>query len=153
MPLSGKSSLGKKLKKQLSFPVFDLDAEIEKSIGKTVSEIFEKEGEARFREIESNLLHNLVNSHPQFLVVVGGGTPCYQDNASFMLENGNCLFMHTSIDEILKRSQTITNRPLLQEEPQRKLKALYEQRLSIYQKAHAEFFSEKEALLYFNYEC
>jgi len=149
MPLSGKTSLGKKLKKIVSFPVFDLDRELEKRYGKTVTAIFETEGEASFRKKETELLQELIHSNPQFMIVAGGGTPCYGNNDQLMLAAGNCIFMHTSMDEILKRSQEIHNRPLLAVNPQERLLELYRKRLPIYQKAHGEFFSEKEGLDYF----
>lgn len=150
MPLSGKSSLGKKLRKLLPFPVFDLDAEIEKETGKSIPEIFANEGEEAFRHIEKELLYKITENNVDFLLVTGGGTPCFGDNAGFMLNNGNCLFMDTALDEILKRAKASSGRPLLEGNTGERLTNLHAQRLPIYQTAHAVFYSEKEALQYFN---
>lgn len=150
MPLSGKTSLGKKLKKRLPFNVFDLDAEIEKTVGKSIAEIFASSGEVAFRNMEREMLHTITENNNEFLLVVGGGTPCVGNNAEFMLQNGNCLFMHTSLDEILKRSQSSGGRPLIVNNPTEKLIQLYNERLPVYQQANAVFYSEKEALEYFD---
>jgi shikimate kinase len=150
MPLSGKTSLGKKLKKIVPFPVLDLDKELEKRYGKTVTEIFGTEGESSFRKKETELLEQIIKENTRFVVIAGGGTPCYENNGQLMLSTGNCIFMHTAMDEILKRSQEMNaDRPLLANNPQERLLELYEKRLPVYQKAHAEFFSEKEGLDYF----
>lgn len=150
MPLSGKTSLGKKLRKVAPFPVFDLDAELENRTGKSVTDIFATEGEAAFRERETRLLQEITQIHPEFLLVTGGGTPCFGHNAAWMKEQGTCLFMHTALDELVSRSQTASaNRPLLQGNSEARLRVLYTQRLPVYQTAHAEFFSEAEALRFF----
>jgi len=150
MPLSGKTSLGKKLKKIISFPVFDLDKELEKRFQKTVPEIFETEGEEAFRKKETEMLWSIIKDNPTFIIIAGGGTPCYENNDQLMLSAGNCIFMHTSMDEILRRSKEMDmDRPLLATNPQKRLSELYKNRLPVYQKAHAEFFSEKEGLDYF----
>lgn len=149
MPLSGKTSLGKKLKKILPFPVFDLDAELEKRTQKTVSRLFAEEGEAAFRRQESALLREIAADHPRVLVVTGGGTPCFAGNAAWMLDSGTCLFMHTSMQEIVRRAAVSAGRPLLDDDPPARLAELYAVRLPVYRTAHAEFFSEAEALAFF----
>ena len=149
MPLSGKTSLGKKLKKLVSFPVYDLDKELEHKWSKTIHELFEQEGEASFRQKEADALRELVTNNPEFIIVVGGGTPCHLENDTYMLRQGNCLFMNTSLDEIKKRTEHSGDRPLLQGNAQEHIQTLYKKRLPIYQTAHAEFFSEKEGTSFF----
>ena len=150
MPLSGKTSLGKKLRKLLPFPVFDLDALLEEGSGKTIPELFATEGETRFRKRETERLKVLTEQHPEFLLVTGGGTPCFMDNAAYMKAQGTCLFMHTALDELLTRSRSAaSDRPLLQGDSEERLRTLYAQRLPVYETAHAEFFSEAEAIRYF----
>lgn len=150
MPLSGKTSLGKKLRKRLPYPVFDLDAELEKRFGKTVTEIFATEGEPHFREAEAALLQEIVTGTPSFLIVTGGGTPCHGNNADFMLANGTCLFLHTPLERIVERSTTArADRPLLAGNAESRLRELYAARLPQYARAHAEFYAEAEALLFF----
>lgn len=150
MPLSGKTSLGKKLKKILPV-VFDLDKELEKRLQKTIPEIFAQSGEAYFREEETRLLREIVETYPQFLVITGGGTPCFHRNDGWMLANGTCLFMHTPLSVIITRAQTVVaGRPLLQGNAEERLTELYRQRLPVYETAHAEFVSEADAVRFFN---
>lgn len=150
MPLSGKTSLGKKLRRLLPFPVFDLDALLEEDTGKTIAELFASEGETRFRERETRLLRHMTAQTPEFLLVTGGGTPCFAHNDVYMKEQGTCLFMHTAPEELLIRSRAAAaKRPLLQNHPEERLRTLYTQRLPVYRTAHAEFFSEAEAIRFF----
>jgi len=150
MPLSGKTSLGKKLKKILP-AVFDLDKELEKRLQKTVPEIFAQEGEAYFRAQETRLLREIEAGHREFLVITGGGTPCFHGNAEWMLSHGTCLFMHTPLAVVIHRAQTADHgRPLLPDDPEQRLTELYRQRLPTYETAHAEFVAEAEALRFFN---
>lgn len=151
MPFSGKSSLGKKLKKVVPFQVFDLDAEIERTLGKTTAEIFSEMGEDYFRQKETDTLRELVARHDSFLLVSGGGTPCFWGNDEFMLSQGNCLFMDTSLAELKKRALgQETTRPLLKGDAGQRIGELYVLRREIYQKAHATFASEKEGIAFFS---
>ena len=59
LPGSGKTTLGKQVAKALKLTFIDMDDEIVKSEGKSISDIFSKEGEAYFREIERAMLHKV----------------------------------------------------------------------------------------------
>ena len=154
MPLSGKTSLGKKLKKILPFPIIDLDKEIETQTGKSISSIFEERGEVAFRKLESEVLERLLVQNQAFFLITGGGTPCQISNLDLMLQNGTCLFLDTQLAVLLERlnSASENQRPLLLHQPEEKLQQLYSERYSVYQKAHAYCNSEAEALLYFKKE-
>lgn len=150
MPLSGKTSLGKKLRKIVPFPVLDLDTELETFSQKSIADMFAHQGEAAFRALETHLLHAIADRHPEFVLVTGGGTPCFEDNAAFMKEQGTCLFMNTPLDELLARTTGASaKRPLLNDSPETRLRELYARRLPVYRTAHAEFFSEAEAIRFF----
>ncbi|MEM9022738.1 MAG: shikimate kinase, partial [Bacteroidota bacterium] len=71
---SGKTTVGRKLARELSLPFTDLDAAIEVREGRTVTEIFEQSGEAAFRESEARALAKVLESNGQVLAL-GGGTP------------------------------------------------------------------------------
>ena len=75
----GKSSVGKKLAKKMGFDFLDLDDYIEEKEKRTISEIFEKEGEAGFRGLEKKYLQE-VSALKDKIVSTGGGTPCFYDN-------------------------------------------------------------------------
>ena len=77
---SGKSTVGKKLAKKLNVSFIDLDKEIEKKYEKTVSEIFSNYGEIEFRKIEKKILTTILDYKFNFVLSVGGGTPCYSNN-------------------------------------------------------------------------
>jgi shikimate kinase len=152
MPYSGKSSLGKKLQKILPFSVVDLDDEIQQLYKKSPAVIIKESGEPEFRKRESEVLKNKVSQFEEFCLITGGGTPIRAENAGLMLSTGNCLFMDTSLPEMLERfrAKSTQERPLINPGDESGFMALYKSRLEAYQKAHAHFLSEKEALTYFS---
>ena len=108
---SGKSMVGKTLSQQLGKPFIDLDSEIEQSVGKTISEIFENDGEEHFRNIESNQLQEYSDS----VVACGGGIIVNEGNRTFIKNNGKAILLTASIPELSDRLSTSGNRPLLPE--------------------------------------
>lgn len=93
---SGKSSLGPKLARKLEVPFFDLDQEIERSFGLSISEVFRQYGEQSFREKEKELLHSFCTNSTVFVLSTGGGTPCYFNNMDRMMDTGVCIYLHLS---------------------------------------------------------
>ena len=69
---AGKTTIGRKLANRLGYHFFDTDALIEQSTGQKVNELFAKEGEAGFREIETQVLAQ-ISSHTNLVVATGGG--------------------------------------------------------------------------------
>lgn len=110
----GKTTVGKKLSKKLNYDFIDTDDAITGMTGKSVTEIFEQDGENAFRQLEHSVLNSL--SKRNYLVVsTGGGTPCFFDNMSLMNASGITVYlqMHPkSLAQRLTDSQII--RPLLQ---------------------------------------
>lgn len=110
---SGKSTAGKKLASLLNWPFIDTDKKIEEYTGKTISEIFEQEGEENFRIVESKILRDL-KSDSNSVVATGGGTPCYQSNMDFMNETGLTIYLKLTPGQLLKRlSESKGERPLI----------------------------------------
>ena len=72
MPGSGKSTVGPELARRLDMPFLELDAEIERAAGKGVTEIFEEDGEPRFRELEAAALKDAAALDPS-VISCGGG--------------------------------------------------------------------------------
>ena len=70
---SGKSTFGKELAKDKGLPFLDLDESIEAREGRSISEIFAKEGEVYFREREREILHEICNERDEFVLAAGGG--------------------------------------------------------------------------------
>jgi len=137
MPGSGKSYWGKIWAHRLQLPFFDLDSEIEKTCGNSVSAIFNEEGEEFFRTIENQTITK-ISSTNNFLMACGGGTPCFYNQMDFMNKNGITVFINPSLDEISNNLLKSTNeRPLLNNEESLpfQLKKILEERLPFYQLA------------------
>ena len=114
MPGSGKSTMAKFICSELSFLYIDLDIEIENHSKKTISEIFEQDGEDYFRKLESKILLDIINKKKKFVLATGGGTPCFNDNMNLILNNGISIFLDTSLDLIIERVSRNTKRPMFQ---------------------------------------
>jgi shikimate kinase len=91
---SGKTTLGKKLAKKLEKPFFDLDQVIENSEKRSINQIFEQFGEAHFRELETKTLQSLILEHTNFVLSLGGGTPCNQINMDLINESGTSIYLN-----------------------------------------------------------
>ncbi len=89
---SGKSTVGKMLSGLLNYSFIDLDTAIELETGKTISEIFETEGESGFRKIEQSVLHG-INARKNHVVATGGGCPMFEDNMDWMNKNGTTIYL------------------------------------------------------------
>jgi shikimate kinase len=127
---SGKTTLGKRLAKKLEIPFIDLDAKICEVTGKTIPEIFDKEGEESFRKIEQETLRNL-SVKEAAVVSVGGGTPCFFDNMSWMNKHGLTVYLKLSPKAILRRlsSSNLSERPLLKNLTNTELLTFIEEKL------------------------
>ena len=110
---AGKTTVGKALAKELRMPFYDLDWYIESRMHKTVKAIFEERGEAGFRKIEHNMLHE-VAEFEDIIISCGGGTPCFFDNIDYMNRQGETVYLKATPEVLyghLKMGKTI--RPLL----------------------------------------
>ncbi len=99
---SGKTFWGKKWAEKSRFKFYDLDRKVEEEQGKTIAEIFDEDDEDHFRELETIVLRKL-NSKNNIIVATGGGTPCFNNNISWMNENGTSVYLESSPENILKR--------------------------------------------------
>lgn len=89
----GKSTLGKKVAKKLDLPFFDLDKCIEEKAGVSISEIFKTKGEEYFRALESKVLISLINNQDNYVLSLGGGAPCFNDNMKLINELGTSIYL------------------------------------------------------------
>lgn len=137
MPGSGKSYIGGKLAKLLvHFNYIDTDEKIEEASQMTISEIFEKYGEKHFRELEAAVIKE-ISKHKNQIISVGGGAFKKSANIENLKENGIVFYLKASVDEILKRIENETHRPLLQtDSPNQTLKYLLRKREPNYLKAN-----------------
>lgn len=103
MPGSGKSTFGRMLARELNFVFIDLDHLIEKEEGKLIKEIFEKEGEGKFRELETYYLNQALDNVEGFVLSTGGGTPCFNDNMDLINEKSISVFLDVPMEELQRR--------------------------------------------------
>src|ERR1700744_2536946 len=112
MPACGKTSLGKRLAKHLSFNFVDLDKYLALKENRSIPAIFSEEGEVVFRELEAKYLTEISETTADTVVAVGGGTPCYHNNVERMLSAGKVIYLNTSVDTLFLRLKNDIKRPL-----------------------------------------
>jgi shikimate kinase len=112
---SGKSTIGKEISKKLCMNFIDLDAYIVKKENSSISEIFKTRGEIYFRSIEKLYLQELLNSKADFVLSLGGGTPCYGNNMSLILaSDAKSVYIKVGIPTlVLRLISEKSNRPLI----------------------------------------
>ena len=110
---SGKSFWADKSSAILNIPSIHLDDAIEKSEQKTIAEIFAEKGEDYFRNKETEVLKSFSDKN-SFILSVGGGTPCFNNNIDWMNENGITIWIDEPIEIIEKRLlKEKSHRPLI----------------------------------------
>lgn len=114
---SGKTTIAQNLALKTSIPFFDLDTLIEKKEQKTVDEIFKTKGELYFRKQEHILLKNFIENTPEYILSLGGGTPCYATNDTVFEEpNVVSIYLKATPKTLANRLKfEIKKRPLLQQ--------------------------------------
>nr|WP_256366766.1 shikimate kinase [Anabaena sp. UHCC 0187] len=130
----GKTTVGKLLAEEIGYRFVDTDEVIVKAAGKSINEIFAENGEAEFRQLESDVLAQ-VCAFTKLIVATGGGIVMQQQNWSY-LRHGLIVWLDAPIQIILQRLAEDNTRPLLQDaDIEGKLKSLLEQRQPMYSQA------------------
>ena len=134
---AGKTSIGRSLASELGFADIDLDREIEFTARASVRQIFERQGEEAFRDLEHQCLRDVVQKDG-VVVSTGGGTMTFERNRALMAEAGVSVFLHPSFETIVARltAHGRRSRPLFEDEAQ--AQQLFEQRLPDYRLADLE---------------
>lgn len=131
----GKTAIGTRLAKQLGVPFFDLDHEIEKALGYSVSEIFERFGEPRFRQAEQDIIIRLLEEKPCILAS-GGGAFIQDEIRKLIKEKAISVWLNADFETLLERVSRKNTRPLLEQGDKGEiLKGLMEKRYPIYRQA------------------
>lgn len=133
---SGKSALGHALTELHGIPFVDSDREIEARAGCSISEIFEKQGEEAFRQLEFEVLTDLLKE-PGQVIATGGGAFAQTATRDLLLENSLTVWLNTDFELLSKRLENRRDhRPLLSgDDWQEKLRELMEQRDPLYEQA------------------
>jgi len=130
---SGKTAVGRQLAKLLRLTFHDSDAEVERRTGVDIPYIFEREGEAGFREREREVIDALTQLDG-VVVATGGGAILHPDNRAHLASRGHVVYLKTSVEQQLERTKHGRQRPLLYtEDPARRLRELMEQRAPLYE--------------------
>lgn len=131
----GKSAIGKRLSKALGLPFYDLDKYIEKHEGKTVSEIFEDQGEDYFRKKEYEYIKEILEDKPK-VIALGGGAFIQENVQKIVKQKAISIWIYAPFEILLERVSRKNTRPLLEQGDKATiLKQLMEVRYPIYEES------------------
>ena len=132
---SGKTTVGRKQAGLLGREFIDIDGELIRRTGVTISHIFEVEGEEGFRDRESRLLGEICQDG-QAVVSTGGGIVIRPENRALMRESGQVVYLDIPLDALWLRLRNCRNRPLLQvEDPKARMEEIKLEREPLYREA------------------
>ena len=130
---SGKTTVGRQLAKRTRMEFVDSDHMIEDRCGVSISTIFDIEGEDGFRKRETKLLTELCQMNG-IVLATGGGAITTEENRILLRKSGYVVYLKTSINTQLARTQKNQNRPLLENvDPEQKLQELMDERGDLYE--------------------
>lgn len=135
MPGGGKSTLGRHLARRLGWAFHDSDAVIEKRIGQPIRQFFEEQGEARFREIEAEVIDALAGGEHS-VIATGGGAVLNAASRKRLHASTHVIYLRSTPEELFRRLRNDTQRPLLQvNDPLAQLRKLHSTRDPLYREA------------------
>lgn len=139
---SGKTSVGRKLAKEMKLSFVDTDNMIEEQSHMKISDIFAQHGEAYFRGLETLTLRQLLDSEKRLVISVGGGLPVQPQNREYLKQLGKVVYLKAETGTLVQRLKGDTTRPLLAADPgetlEQKIDRLKADREEIY-KSTADF--------------
>ena len=128
---SGKSTVGKILADEMGLPFVDLDSFIENKENKTITEIFNQNGESYFRKLESEALAK--SNSKKAVIACGGGTILSKSNRK-LLQSGKVVYLKATISTLAKRLERAKNRPLLDKtDIEKQLQSIWDERRNSYE--------------------
>jgi shikimate kinase len=138
----GKSTIGRRLAKRLGLAFIDSDSEIEAAAGYTISEIFERFGEANFRDGERRVIARLVEGAPK-VIATGGGAFMDPGTRALILDRCTAIWLDADVRLLAERVGRRDTRPLLKDkDPVTVLSELAAVRNPVYSLAHLHIRSE-----------
>lgn len=137
LPGCGKSTVGRELARRLGLAFYDSDRLIEQRAGCSISDLFARDGEEAFRDVEESVLQQLLETQSGVLAT-GGGAVLRPANRQRLREFGPVVYLRSSPEELFRRLRHDAQRPLLQvEDKLTRLRELFAQRDPLYcQTAH-----------------
>jgi shikimate kinase len=132
---AGKTTVGRRLAQKMGLNFVDTDAEIERAAGETIPDIFERHGEAAFRDGERRVIARLLEAGPQVLAT-GGGAFMDETTRNHIAARGISVWLRADLDVLMRRVARRSNRPLLKQgDPRRTMERLIEERYPVYASA------------------
>ncbi len=132
---TGKTSVGRLIAEQLNFQYLDTDETIQLHTGRSIADIFSKDGEPAFRALEKKLVAELA-SHQRTVISTGGGLPAHSANLDSLKTHALVVCLWASPEKIWERVKNQTHRPLLHDaDPQKKIRELLAAREPFYRQA------------------
>lgn len=136
----GKSSVASVLAQNMGCFYFDLDDTIEMEEGRSISEIFQEDGEGAFRVMEYEYLDRIISDYEDFpttmILSLGGGTVLQPTCAKLLKENATCVYLKASVGQLVENLNIVgvENRPLLKEagDLESKISEMLQQREATY---------------------
>ncbi len=107
MPASGKTTVGRAVAEKLNRPFIDADEELVKTVGRSIPDIFESEGEAAFRRYEAQTIHDLAGRNG-CVIATGGGAILNAENIRYLKKNGRIYFLDRSLEKLMPTSDRPT---------------------------------------------
>lgn len=129
---TGKTTVGKLLSKQMDWNFVDTDQLVEQREGKSIPELFGTRGEAYFRNVESEVIHECLQQTQQ-IVATGGGSVLNKTNRERMQDNGFVVALTAEADTIIRRVKHDRNRPLLHGNVEESVRKILIERKEAYQ--------------------
>lgn len=110
---TGKSVIGKMLAQTLNLPFHDSDAAIEKAAGRSISDIFDRDGEAAFRKLEKEIVTGLL-TQKNSIIALGGGAVLDDATRRAIMQETVSIWLRSPLDDIVRRvARKRDKRPLL----------------------------------------
>lgn len=134
MPGCGKSTVGRHLARQIGLRFVDSDAEIEHRIGMPIRDFFAAQGEAAFREVESDVIDALAVQRG-IVLATGGGAVLRPSNRDALHSQTQVFYLRATPEDLHRRLRNDSHRPLLQvADPLRRLRDLFRERDPLYRR-------------------
>lgn len=128
---TGKTTVGAALSEALGMTQIDLDEEIVRREGKSIPALFAEQGEPYFRDAESKYLADLLE-HGPCILTTGGGVVLRPQNVEVMVQKGLVVALSASEEELIKRLENNTGRPLLAGGVAQRVRTLLAERAGAY---------------------
>jgi shikimate kinase len=136
---SGKSTVGEAVASRLAAAFIDSDDQVERATGRTVREIFESDGEAAFRKLETEALAAALATPDRAVIAAAGGVVLDPANRELLRRAGTVVWLRARPEVLARRVRAGDHRPLLGDDPLGVLRQLDADRAPLYREVAGAF--------------